>query len=48
VLDVEVAKPALPEYTAAMLYEPEARLLVENVATPKELAVLAPSNVVPL
>lgn len=47
-LDVDVANPALPEYTAVMLSGPTARLLVVYVATPELFTVPVPSSVDPL
>ena len=47
-LEVEVAKPAFPEYVAVMLSDPPARPLVANVATPEEFSVPVPSSAEPL
>jgi hypothetical protein len=46
-LDVEVAKPALPEYTAVRLSAPAGRAAVENVATPEEFTLPLPRSVPP-
>jgi hypothetical protein len=44
-LEVDVANPVLPEYTAVMLYAAAVRLLVMKVATPDTLTVPVPSKV---
>src|SRR5580698_5078611 len=44
-LEVDVANPVLPEYTAVMLYAAAVRLLVMKVATPETLTVPVPSKV---
>jgi hypothetical protein len=47
-VEVAPANPALPENTAVRLNTPFGRLLVVNVAIPKELTVPLPNNVAPL
>ena len=46
--EVEVAKAALPEYTAVIEFVPAGRLEVVKVATPDEFTFAVPSSVLPL
>ena len=46
--EVDVAKPALPEYTAVIESVPDARLVAVKVATPDELRFAIPKRVLPL
>src|SRR5580698_173349 len=46
--EVEVAKVALPEYTAVIVKFPNGSVTVVNVATPPEFTVPMPSSVAPL
>jgi hypothetical protein len=47
VLEVDVANPVLPEYTAVMLCAATFRLLVMNTAMPDAFRFTVPSNVAP-
>ena len=47
-IEVEVAKPALPEYTAVTVSVPEGRLESVKLATPDPFRVAVPSRVLPL
>ncbi len=47
-IEVEVAKPALPEYTAVTISVPEGRLESVKLATPDPFRVAVPSSVLPL
>src|SRR5579862_1467903 len=47
-IDVEGAKPLLPEYTAVMLSVPATRLVQMSVAMPEALTVAVPNKVAPL
>lgn len=47
-IEVEVAKPALPEYTAVTVSVPEGKLESVKLATPDPLRVAVPSRVLPL
>ncbi len=46
--EVDVRKPAFPEYTAVRLSEPTGRLLIAEVAMPETLTVPVPKKVEPL
>ena len=46
--EVEVAKPALPEYTAVIVSVPEGRVERVKVATPDAFRFAVPNRVVPL
>ena len=45
--EVDVAKATLPEYTARIVFVPDARLAMVNIATPDELRLAVPNNVLP-